>query len=202
MVQYNRLRSRLYISCEFIDFLLFFYQFIEVIDSNRTSISAIKEWCETNKVSYVGMLKVIEARDNIIKEMTYNAGMDVFAHSDKNIIEMIKIDKMNDIVPEIIKIKKCIFDGYRLNLAVLDDENNVYITSSTNIPVNINSYITKNLPTLKHGRKFVQTRPKYVVYSDLTISYNSMAKAFEFNTGACLSVMDGFVDIDMDMMVN
>ena len=46
------------------------------------------------------------------------------------------------------------------------------------------------------GEKFKQIRPKYIIYTNIISIYNSKTNKFEVNTGDCISVLDGFINID------
>lgn len=199
----NLLKSRLFISCEFIDFLLFFYQFKKVLmDNNNTNtIIKIKEFCENNQVNYNGMMTFLENRDEIIRDMLFNMNMNPFFNSHINIHNLLNAYNKNqnlfeESIEEIIKIKKSIYEGYKLNIATYDLEKNVYISNHNGHIVNNTSYLLKNLPNLEHGKRFENTKPKYILYDSLTIKQD-MNGEYQFFVSNVVSVLSGYINIDL-----
>ena len=95
--------------------------------------------------------------------------------------------------------KLCRSDLQGIQLISVYKRRDKYINQNTNIPVNINSYIVNNLPSFNQGEEFKQTKPKFIITSGTMLSFNGKLNIFEFNSGDCISVMDGFVDIDFTM---
>jgi HrpA-like RNA helicase len=211
----NLLKSRLFISCEFIDFLLFFYAFKNImiddspgglagLDStkNTNPINKIKEFCELHQVNYGGMMTFLENRDEIMRDLLFNMNMNPFANSHINIYNLLNSYNTNqnlfeESIEEIIKIKKCIYEGYKLNVATYDFEKNVYISNYNGYTVDTTSYLLKNLPYLEHGRKFENTKPKYILYDSLTIKQN-MNSEYVFSVSNAISVLSGYINIDLN----
>lgn len=197
---YNKLKNRLYISCEFIEFLLVFKQFTNLIRDNKLVI--VKKWCENNKISFQGMMLIIQLRDDIIKELLFKCGLNVLKNASIDLLEMLEIDDKikggGDIdysIKYISKLKKCIYEGFKLNVAILNDDNE-YESLNENIIVNISSGLTNNLPVLKEGKEFLQTKPKVIIYSNLISTFDSQIGNYVIKAGDAISVMDGFVNID------
>lgn len=199
----NLLKSRLFISCEFIDFLLFFYQFKKVLmdNKNTNTIVKIKEFCEFHQVNYNGMMVFLENRDEIIRDMLFNMNMNPFSNSHINISDLLNTYNTNEnlfeeSIGEIIKIKNCIYEGYKLNVATYDLEKNAYISNHNGYIVNSTSYLLKNLPHLEHGKRFENVKPKYILYDSLTIKQN-MNGEYQFFASNVISVLSGYINIDL-----
>lgn len=202
----NLLKSRLFISCEFIDFLLFFYSFKkEIMLNNKSdSIHKIKDFCENNQVNYNGMMTFIENRDEIIRDFLFNMNLNPFANNHINLSDLLNSYNNNqnlfeESIEEIIKIKQCIYEGYKLNIAVYDINKNLYISNFNNYEIEVNSYLLKNLPSLKNGKQFIDTKPKYILYDSLTIKQNFNGD-YTFNVSNCISVLSGYVNIDFSFI--
>ena len=197
------LKSRLFISCEFIDFLLFFYSFKnEIMNYEKiNSIDKIKEFCNENKVNYDGMMLFIENRDEIIRDFLLNMNMNPFANNHINLYNLINTYNSNqnifeEGIEEIIKIKKCIYEGYKMNIATYDKENNNYISNFNNYTINPNSYLLKNFPSFKNGKQFIDNKPLHILYDRLTIKQN-FEGMYEFSPSNCISVLSGYINIDL-----
>jgi HrpA-like RNA helicase len=197
---YNKLKSRLFISCEMIDFLLFFYKFKKIIKEYNNNIGKIKEFCNENKVSYLGIMTFIESRDDILRDFLFNMNMNPFANSHINLDDLLSSYQSNEklfkeFIEEVIKIKKCIYEGYKLNTATYDNELNEYISDYNGRIVKSDSYLLKNLPHIENGKKFIESKPKKILYDSLIIKKN-MANNFEFQVSNAVSVMSGYINID------
>jgi len=198
---YNKLKSRLFISCEFIDFLLFFYKFKLIIEKYKTNISKIIEFCDENKVNYYELLKLIELREEIIQDLLFNMNLNPYYNNHINLYNNINMYNKNisvfaDSIEDIIKIKKCIYEGYKLNVAKYNSELNQYISLYNNYPININSYLIKNLPIFNNGRHFENNKPEYILFSNLTIMKNNLNNYYELFCDAVVTVLSGYINID------
>ena len=102
-------------------------------------------------------------------------------------------------IEEIIKIKQCIYEGYKLNIATYDSEKNVYISNFNGYEIETNSYLLKNFPYLKNGRKFTDNKPKYILYDSITIKQN-LNGDYTFSISNCVSVLSGYINIDFSFI--
>jgi HrpA-like RNA helicase len=196
---YNKLKSRIYINCEFIDFLLFFYKFQEIIETSN--IEKTKEFCIQNKVNYYELLNLIELRDEIIKDLLFNMNMNIFKNNHIKLNTLINSNESKliiEAVEEITKIKKSLYEGFKLNIAIYDNNVKNYIIKNTNKIINIDSYLVKNLPILQNGTNFNTNKPKIILYDSSIIKKNSLTLNYEFYVGNSISVLDGYVNIDYD----
>ena len=202
----NLLKSRLFISCEFIDFLLFFYSLKkEIINNIETdSINKIKEYCEKNQVNYNGIMAFIENRDEIIRDFLFNMNMNPYANDHINLYDLLNSYNGNqnlfeESIEEIIKIKQCIYEGYKLNVATYNSEKNIYISNFNGYKIDTNSYLIKNLPSLKNGKRFTENKPKYILYDSLTIKQN-FDSDYTFAVSNCITVLSGYINIDFSFI--
>jgi len=196
---YNKLKSRLYISCEFVDFLLFFYKFKSLLIKNSDLIS-VNKFCEENKVNYNGLMSLIEFRDDIFRDLLFNMNMNPFENNHIDLYNLILLSKNNDkmfleYIDEITKIKKCIYEGYKLNTATYDKNTNSYISDYNGHKIESESYLIKNLPFVKNGKAFEDIKPNKILYDSLTIKKN-FNNDYIFQVTNCISILSGFVNID------
>lgn len=203
----NLLKSRLFISCEFIDFLLFFYSLKKEIINNINEIDSmdkIKEYCEKNQVNYNGIMTFIENRDEIIRDFLFNMNMNPYANDHINLYDLLNSYSSNqnlfeESIEEIIKIKQCIYEGYKLNVATYDSESNTYISNFNGYEIDTNSYLVKNFPSLINGKQFIDKKPKYILYDSLTIKQNFNSD-YTFSVSNCITVLSGYVNIDFSFI--
>ena len=203
----NLLKSRLFISCEFIDFLLFFYSLKKEIINNINEIDSmnkIKEYCEKNQVNYNGIMTFIENRDEIIRDFLFNMNMNPYANDHINLYDLLNSYSSNqnifvESIEEIIKIKQCIYEGYKVNVATYDSESNTYISNFNGYEIDTNSYLVKNFPSLNNGKQFIDRKPKYILYDSLTIKQNFNSD-YTFSVSNCITVLSGYVNIDFSFI--
>jgi len=204
----NLLKSRLFISCEFIDFLLFFYslkkEIMSVINGKTESVDKIKNYCEKNQVNYNGIMTFIENRDEIIRDFLFNMNMNPYSNDHINLYDLLNSYNSNqnlfeESIEEIIKIKQCIYEGYKMNVATYDSEQNVYISNFNGYEIETNSYLLKNFPSLKNGRQFTDNKPKHILYDSLTIKQNFNSD-YTFSVSNCITILSGYVNIDFSFI--
>ena len=197
---YNKLKTRLFISCEFIDFLLFFYKFQEILSLYKTNTDKIIEFCNENKIIYAALMNLIDIRDEIIKDLVFNMNLNPMVNNHINLYNLINTYNDNnnlfiESIDEIIKIKKCLYEGFKLNIAIYDDKSHNYIIHNTNKIINSNSYLIKNLPILASGKKFEINKPNVILFDSLLIKKNSETNNYEYNIANSLSILSGYVNI-------
>lgn len=198
---YNKLKTRLFISCEFIDFLLFFYKFQKIIEIHKNNVNKIKEFCFENKINYSGLMQLIEIRDEILKDLIFNMNINPMINSEINLYDLLNSYNTNDnlfieSIEEIIKIKKCIYEGFKLNIAIYDDVQNKYIIKNSDKELNSESYLIKNLPLLNSGKHFVTKKPKIILFDSLMVKKNSQNNNYEFYASGSISILSGYINID------
>ena len=198
---YNKLKTRLFISCELIDFLIFFYKFKDIVDKYKMDINKIEEFCNENKINYKELLNLLELREEIIKDLSFNMNLNPYFNNHINLINLLNMYHKNnnlftESIEEIIKIKKCIYEGYKLNVAKYDNNKNSYISLYNNQPINIQSYLVKNLPILNNGKNFDINKPELILYTKLLIKKNNLNNCYEIFSDDPITVLSGFINID------
>jgi HrpA-like RNA helicase len=194
---YNRLKTRLFISCEFIDFLLFFNSFQELLLINFDKIDVIHQFCITNHIIYSELMKLIEIRDEIIKDLTFNMNLNPMTNNHINLSALLNSSNtFNEAIEMIINIKKCLYDGFKYNIAIYNKELNKYIIKNTPFEINTNSYLTKNLPILESGKKFEINKPPVILFDSSIIKNNPEINNYQFYIANSISVLSGYININ------
>ena len=93
---YNKIKTRLFISCEFIDFLLFFYKFQINIEKYKNNTDKILEFCYENFINYDTLMTLIDIREEIIKDFLFNMYLNPMANSHINLYNLINSYNDND----------------------------------------------------------------------------------------------------------
>lgn len=194
---YNRLKTRLFINCEFIDFLLFFYKFQEVINLNYGKDQIIQQFCIDNHIIYNEFMNLIDMRDEIIKDLTFNMNLNPMTNNHIQLSALLNSSNtFNEGIESIINIKKCLYEGFKFNIAIYNKEKNKYIIKNTSFEINTNSYLTKNLPILESGKKFEINKPPIILFDSSIIKKNPEINNYQFYTANSISVLSGYININ------
>ena len=164
--------------------------------------SEIAKWCLNSNLDYSKLLSVAEKIDEII-ENCINAGLNPFINGiglpmgEYNLRKIIT-DNISDGMSEISKIKNCIYEGYKLNLCTWNTFINHYMLNHKHIPIEIDNQLIKLLPAEEH---IEQLNPKKIIVTDLTCMSTPMSGGkYLFQSNGAISVLDGFIDIDINFM--
>jgi hypothetical protein len=151
----------------------------------KDSLAHIKALCDETNLSFKSVITLLATREEIITSMLA-ANIDVFRHRHRTIANTDPTSFMDAVV----RIKHCIYDGFRENLLV--DGGDCYITK-TGLKVK-----TPPLYQIKSPDQspMALLRPKYILTDELDVKLN-MKTMVEYNVKCKkVSVMDGFVAVD------
>jgi len=166
------------------------------------SIASIEQWCLDHKIEYSGINTVSTIRDELIADFIrlglnpyYNGmGLERGAYNLRNIL----LNNLDDGLSEIKKIKRCVLDGYKLNLLIWDDVSKKYILHYRNIPVQI----TRNNLITRMGDNAIQKNANFIITSEILLSSsNKNPGMYEFNASNTISIMDS-LDIDLSFLLH
>lgn len=188
---------------EWLEFLWLWYDILEVDPEE------LEEWCQKNKIKYVGLLSALVLRDEIIESfvaagmnpMYFNLGGNFNLNGQKlasiehtSLIHKIHLPKllqtnMHEGMEEIVKIKHCIFDGYKCNLAIWNGSG--YTTAWKRLEIdNLDSpLLDVRLTDLE------QKNPRYIICQNYAIVDTGMPKQTML-VGGLVSILDGFINVD------
>lgn len=197
---YNRLKARLLVGCEMLEMLLVYQRF--TAKAATLAIAELKQWCLDKGFNYTALCKITESIDEIywgmMDQLHINPVKD--AQPSAELYQVLKrsgdIDN-TDLVSAVILLKKCIYEGYKANLLVWDAKASAYKTR-TGLPVLVPSKIVSRLSYQQLGAPFEQQQPQLLVCKELLTRQD---RGGQFATEASVvSVMDGFVHVDVDFM--
>jgi len=205
-------KTKLIISDDFIDGLFLFHAIGNVIrDSSDSSLpslnkngnrsfpklddnfySRLHSWCIANGLNINTINSFIKERDDLIEQMInlelhiFDTGPDILHLND------------SDFINYIVKLKHCIYDGFRLNLAILDPISNTYkINAGSVITPSLFSHKELNISNSEKYGFSLKTLPKYILYDNLSLKFNKNTFVYDLKVDR-ISTMDGFVNIDLN----
>ena len=106
----------------------------------------------------------------------------------------ILINSLPEGLIEVKKIKQCIYEGFKCQLLVYN--NNKYTSVLKSVPITVKS--TSVLPLDEELAD--QIYPKYIVCDSYMLSQIRNKSAFEFIASGFISVMDNFVEVDLTLL--
>lgn len=182
-------KVRLLVGDNFIDGLFLMNAIIQIISKPElfASITSLKNWCEANFISYETCVKMLQKRDEFIEQLM-SEGFNIYEG-----------DQLSKISPDyfmdhIVKLKHCIYDGYRNNIITLKGAD--YYAKGIKIKTPI--LFREDEKNQKESKKYnfvVDTLPKTLVYSGLGLKLNKKTNMF-IASAKMISVLDGFIAID------
>jgi HrpA-like RNA helicase len=197
--------SKLFISDDFIETIFIWEDLIDQIQimKKKLSINHIKKWCKENGLLYDGILQIIDIRDGLIGVFIQSLGLDPYYNglgieSGGYILKKILQTNFSLGIDEITKFKKCIYEGYRLNMATWDESKGAYYFDYNHQKVKISSDIIQPLPNHETIHQSIQ---KKIIVKEMDLKENRFSHVYEFQAST-VSCMDGFVDIDETFVVS
>jgi hypothetical protein len=190
--------SKLLIGDDFIEYVLIWNEFAEILSKSTKNMEThIDEWAEKRGINVASMYALIEIRDEVIINMLtlglnpYYNGLDLMRGSYN--LNKILHGNIEEGMSEIIKIKQCIYEGYRTNLSFHNIGMKTY--QYTKIDVH-RSILLKNGNLKSTPVGDLRLAPFLVVFDDYLLT-PSLFKPdmFEFK-GTHVSVGDGFIVTD------
>jgi len=204
---------------EFIEYLFIWNDFMKAIDKigdqmektarakkmQTISTHYLENWTKTNFFTLSGLYAIIERRDELINDMLtmglnpYFNGLEL-PRGTYNLVNILKRN-LQEGMEEVRKIKKCIYEGYRFNLCIWNNITKSYVNNHTHNEVTIDSKLIKPLNyEVQNDNDIKQNQPQKIIVSEILVRSSFKHKGmFEF-MGGDLSVLDGFVDVDLDFL--
>ncbi len=174
--------------------------------TNKSLVNKIYEWAELNKFNPDVLLNIIQTRDELITDLL-NVGMNPFYNGygkprgQYNLTDILQ-NNLAEGMEEVRKIKKCIYEGYRMNLYIWNEPAKAYVSHLNHNAVTLDSKILKGVgrPDYEKHPDIQQTKPQKIIVSGVALRQSSTNKGMYEFIGADISVMDGFVEVDMDFL--
>ena len=196
---------RLLFADEFIEYLFIWHSFMSVIGKTTKRRDALNVWAKKNGIRLVGMFYVIARRDEIIADMLamglnpYYNGLEMSPGS----YDLVSILRRNltEGMGEVRAIKHCIYDGYRFNLCTWNKKLHSYVNVDRHYKVETISKL--QIPIGADATDTVeQRRPHYIIVSDVLLRESLSKPGMYVFTAGSVSVLDGFVNVDLSFLQN
>lgn len=193
-----KLVSRMMWACDFIEYLWIWYAFTEQVVRSKT-LSALEDWCSAVGIDMAAMFNISLRRDELITQlMTLN--MNPFYNGlgmrNYNLYKLMKNVEIG--MGEIIKIKKCLIDGFRLNICKWDPIAERYVNVHKRVPLRLEDYSHISQPIISKLSDEKTGKAQYIIAGRTLLRQKFGSDLYEFVCGSPVSVIDGFVDLDVN----
>ena len=195
-LNYNRLKAKLLIGCEMIELLLIYQRFTHAITTKP--LHKIEQWCIDKGLNFTKLCSITEFIDEVQWGIFEKLKINPVKENDTGeLYQLLKrsgdIDN-TELVDSVIKIKKCIYEGYKNNLIVYNSKTNKF-ESLTGLPISVRSKLISNLSYQKIGVPFDQNQPKLLLYKELITRQNTKTGQYE-HEASTICVLDGYVHVN------
>jgi len=192
---------RLLVADSFIDGLVLFYALKKFL-KNDIDLFKFEQFCNSLNVKYgefidhtgTGILGFLGIRDEIIEKFI-NAGLKPYVNNKYSLLKCGETSIINTLT----KIKYCIYDGFKMNIATYDENINKYIYRG--LEIETPELFAENEITFAEKNKYGisrKTKPKKIMFSNLDVEYNKKNNKYTIKCERVSSI-DGFINIDSDL---
>lgn len=188
------LKLRLLITDNFIEGLFLYHTVVKLMArvGLKDMYVDLQSYCNTVKLNFTAIMNFLKLREEYI-EAFINADVDPFY--EKSLYERTPEEFMDTL----IRMKYCIYDGFRLNIATYDEQKSQY--QYRNIPIETppllsdSDYNHAKQQEYGIGRKLM---PKKIMFSRLSIKIDNSNKKVPIYkvTTPFISAIDGFINGD------
>lgn len=197
---YSELAKTLEIADDFINNLLLYFDFQQQVnkiftgENDAKQLDNMEAWCAERGVDYSTIINAIERRDEVINTMA-TIGFNPFENESASLLHIVQSYQnasRDELLECVRKIKQCIYEGYKLNMAEWNPKAKAYITKQTHtfLPFFNPLFIGK-----RDIDKYGDGNPRFIIFDKITLKLNQNTGLYTPNVNG-ISVLDGFVAID------
>lgn len=187
----NAIKNRLLVYDTFIDGIYFFHSLETAFSKATDRLSAnniLADWCEKAGTQFDTVVTLIQIRDKILDQLLM-AGLDIHKYKEYELLS-----SNLTLQDRIMKIKYCIYDGFRLNLAYLDGTK--YKSRQGNLEISLWGIFSdeERAELTNKGVKVNRLLPKVIMYDDVKFSLD---KGIPTLIPKRVSSVDGWIHTDV-----
>jgi HrpA-like RNA helicase len=212
---YDRLKSKAFIACEYIEWLLFFYRFKRLYRGSTQPVfdeitgihyDNIHQFCEANHVMLDGLIEASRVRDEIIHALkTSGVGVRIPIGTRDIYTTYVNTLQSPEMLPAFIAkvtgIKKCMYFGMRYSTAHIDKfgnhfvcDNGITFEARSHVrPYAISEWVDD--PSHEDGGAMHRTwySSAEVMFDGVMLQRNARTKKHAAHPMGCISTISGFL---------
>jgi HrpA-like RNA helicase len=160
----------------------------------QSEFETMNAWCVARGVDYNTIIEAIDRRDEVVNTLAA-IGFNPFLNEKNSLLHVVNTYQ-NGTIEELItcvkRLKQCIYDGYKLNIAEWNPKVKAYISHQTHmfLPFFNPLFIGK-----RDIDKYGDGNPRFIIYNKITLKRNQETGVYSPEVNG-ISVLDGFVSID------
>lgn len=160
---------------DFIQGLFIFEAFCNKLEKG---INSAEKWCKEVKLDFMAMMGALDRKYQLMNDII-NATLDPYYLKDDRITK----STQKDYFPKVCKIKRCLYDGYKLNLIRNDRKTMSY---RTRFNFAVKARFSRDLG-----------HPMYILTDAIKIDDNTKNPKYSLElTTSRVSVLDGYINLD------
>jgi len=182
-------RYKTIICDDFIEYLLAFESFNKQIMKMKNNKSVL-DWCQKKCINFSNLSVIYDIRERIMDDLI-SAGIDILYNSEYRLIDQ----DINNFMPAIINIKRCLYEGLKHNLITYNNEEKTYKTLH-GLSIDIeNSILSSQLQNKLRSLKVLsgEIQPKYIITDHLNLSIKGDDTIMYVINTNYISILDGYV---------
>jgi len=193
---YSALYQSLFIADDFINNLILYFDFQKQIMKSfgEDASESMEAWCDIRGVDYQTMVSAIDLRDEVLNTLAA-IGFNPYANAANSLTHVVDCYQncsRDELLECVCRIKQCIFEGYKLNMAEWNPKIKAYITRQTH------TFLQFFNPLFIGKRdidKYGDGNPRFIIFDQITLKLNQNTGVYSPEVGG-ISVLDGFVSVD------
>lgn len=172
-----------------------FQRYLQSIDlemGHAKLAKTLQQWTESHGISITALYEVMDLRDNIINNLAL-VGFDPYRRdASSSSLSRARYIRL---------VKQCLFEGYKMNIAVWNPSEKKYYARKSHLPIHVDASaaggtIQDVADIVKHG----DSNPKYILYRGLRCLPIPDSTVYRVEADT-ISVLDGYIPIDVNFDV-
>ncbi len=165
-----------------------------IFAAKEGAIEKSEAWCAERGLDYSTVVNAIDLRDTIINNLAA-LGFNPYENENRSlshIVDTYQNGTRSELFECVKRLKQCLYEGYKLNVAEWNPRAKAYISRQTHIflPFHSPLFIGK-----RDIDKYGDGNPRFIIYNKLTMKMNQTTGVYSPEVNG-ISVLDGFVSID------
>ena len=186
-------KIRLLVADQFIDGIFLFEcikYYLSVVDKDLCIDEFVKKMNDIGFADNYSIAKMISIREDICSQLV-KVGFDITVNSGRSLAQV----PLGQFCEQVIRIKHCIYDGYKLNTLIMDNFGDYRSDAGLAVkPPKLFAQTEEATARRLNGDAQVNVRPRLLLYNKLNMRDNKKLGIYQANA-IRFSTMDGFVAV-------
>lgn len=185
----NLFKTKILIADDFLTGLWLFRAIGSIVESVSGDLimESLAAWCANANIKFKTVVMFLQQREEIINSLIV-AGFEVFVGESIFTVEEKQFMNM------LVKLKYCIYDGYKLNMATWSESHNSYVTRQglkLKTPALLSTTEQSIAEAKSHGVE-LGVKPRYILYDTIALKSDRKTQLFVAHVTR-ISVLDSYV---------